>query len=59
MTKTQRSRQVSALDRLEQTLKSGVTTVKGTRDEKRPLTDSDTKRIQKEIITLKTKLKLS
>ena len=41
---------------LEKQLKNGVKTEKGTRDVKVPLTDSDMKRINKEIETLKTKV---
>jgi hypothetical protein len=41
---------------LEKQLKNGVKTEKGTRDVKIPLTDSDVKRINKEIDNLKTKV---
>jgi len=57
MTKPQRSRKERALAMLEARLESGVTTVKGTRDQKRPLTEKDIKRINKEISSLKSKLK--
>lgn len=46
----------SALARLEAQLESGEKTVKGTRDQKEPLTDKDVKRINKEIQKLKSKL---
>lgn len=49
----QRSRKSRALDMLEAQLKSGVKTEKGTRDNKIPLTESDIKRINKEIEILK------
>jgi NAD(P)H-dependent FMN reductase len=52
----QRSRQSRALSMLEHQLKSGVKTQKKTRDVKVPLTDSDKKRIIKEIDNLKTKV---
>ena len=48
-----RNRRKNALIRLEQQLKSGVKTVKF---EKQPLTESDIKRINKEIQTLKSKI---
>jgi hypothetical protein len=48
-----RSRQARALDMLEAQLKSGVKTEKKTRDVKIPLTESDIKRIKKEIEILK------
>jgi NAD(P)H-dependent FMN reductase len=51
-----RSRQSRALDMLEAQLKSGVKTEKKTMDVKVPLTDSDRKRIEKEIDILKSKL---
>jgi hypothetical protein len=57
MTRTQRIRRESALERLQDRLKSGVTTVKGTRDETRPLTDKDIKNINREIENLTQKLK--
>jgi hypothetical protein len=41
---------------LETQLKSGVKTEKGTYDVKLPLTDSDRRRIEKEIEILKSKL---
>ncbi len=41
---------------LEKQLKNGLKTEKGTQDVKVPLTDSDKKRINKEIETLKTKV---
>jgi hypothetical protein len=48
-----RSRQARALVMLEAQLKSGVKTEKKTRDVKIPLTESDIKRIKKEIEILK------
>ena len=51
----QRSRQSRALDMLQNQLKSGVRTQKGTRDVKVPLTDSDKKRIEKEMGILQSK----
>jgi len=51
-----RSRQSRALDMLEAQLKSGVKTEKKTTDVKIPLTDSDRRRIEKEIEVLKSKL---
>ena len=51
-----RSRQSRALDMLEAQLKSGVKTEKKTKDVKVPLTDSDRRRIEKEIEILKSKL---
>ena len=51
-----RSRQSRVLSMLEYQLKSGVKTQKKTRDVKAPLTDSDKKRIEKEIESLKTKV---
>lgn len=48
-----RSRQARALAMLEAQLKSGVKTEKKTRDVKIPLTESDIKRIKKEIEILK------
>lgn len=48
-----RNRRKNALIRLEQQLKSGVKTVKF---EKQPLTESDIKRINKEIQILKSKI---
>jgi NAD(P)H-dependent FMN reductase len=50
-----RSRQSRALDMLQNQLKSGVKTEKGTRDVKVPLTDSDKKRIEKEIGILQSR----
>ena len=55
-TAAKRSRQSRALDMLQNQLKSGVKTQKGTMDVKVPLTDSDKKRIVKEIENLKTKV---
>lgn len=57
MNAKQRSRKESSLKRLQEQLKSGVKTKKGTRDEKTPLTEKDIKRINKEIEVLKQKLK--
>jgi hypothetical protein len=51
-----RSRQSRALDMLEAQLKSGVKTEKKTKDVKIPLTESDRRRIEKEMETLKSKL---
>jgi NAD(P)H-dependent FMN reductase len=51
-----RSRQQRALAMLEIQLKSGVKTQKKTMDVKVPLTESDKKRIQKEIDLLKSRL---
>jgi NAD(P)H-dependent FMN reductase len=51
-----RSRQSRALDMLEAQLKSGVKTEKKTKDVKVPLTDSDRRRIEKEMEVLKSKL---
>ena len=53
----QRSRKVSTLVRLEAQLKSGVKTKKGHMVATEPLTEKDVKRINTEILTLKTKLK--
>jgi NAD(P)H-dependent FMN reductase len=55
-TAAKRSRQSRVLSMLENQLKSGVKTQKKTRDVKVPLTDSDKKRINKEIESLKTKV---
>jgi hypothetical protein len=52
----QRSRQSRALSMLEDQLKSGVKTQKKTRDVKVPLTDSDKRRIEKEMGILQSKL---
>ena len=51
-----RSRQSRALDMLQNQLKSGVKTQKGTMDVKVPLTDSDKKRIEKEMGILQSKV---
>ena len=51
-----RSRQSRALDMLEAQLMSGVKTEKKTKDVKVPLTDSDKRRIEKEMEVLKSKL---
>jgi hypothetical protein len=51
-----RSRQARALSMLEAQLKSGVKTEKGTRDTKIALTDSDVKRLNKEISILQSRL---
>ena len=53
MSQQLRSRQAKALTRLEAQLKSGV---KSTKDGNISLTDGDTKRINKEINTLKERL---
>jgi NAD(P)H-dependent FMN reductase len=55
-TAAKRSRQQRVLELFEKQLKSGVKTHKGTYDVKIPLTDSDIKRIEKEILNLKSKL---
>jgi hypothetical protein len=52
----QKSRKSRAYDMLEKQLKSGVKTQKKTTDVKVPLTDSDKKRIQKEMDNLKKKM---
>jgi hypothetical protein len=52
----QRSRQSRVLSMLEYQLKSGVKTQKKTRDVKVPLTDSDKRRIEKEMGILQSKL---
>jgi chaperonin cofactor prefoldin len=55
-TQLQKSRQSRALKMLEDQLKSGVKTQKKTFDVKVSLTESDKKRINKEIERLKAKL---
>jgi hypothetical protein len=55
-TAQKRSRQVRALEMFENQLKSGVKTQKKTHDVKIPLTDSDKKRLEKEIDILRSKL---
>ena len=55
-TTQRRSRQAGALSMLEAQLKSGVKTEKGTRDKKVDLTDSDVKRLNKEIDILRSRL---
>ena len=55
-TVAKRSRQSRVLNMLEAQLKSGVKTEKKTKDVKVPLTDSDKKRIEKEMEVLKSKL---
>jgi hypothetical protein len=55
-TSMQKSRQSRALDVLEKQLKLGTKTQKKTRDIEVPLTESDIKRIKKEIEILKGKL---
>jgi hypothetical protein len=55
-TAAKRSRQQRVLEVLEKQLKNGVKTEKGTMNTKIPLTDSDKKRIEKEINNLKTKV---
>jgi hypothetical protein len=52
----QKLRKSRAYDMLEKQLKSGVKTQKKTTDVKVPLTDSDKKRIQKEMENLKKKM---
>lgn len=54
-TSAKRSRQSRALDMLQNQLKSGVKTQKKTRDVKVPLTDSDRKRLEKDIGILQSK----
>jgi NAD(P)H-dependent FMN reductase len=54
-TAAKRSRQSRALEMLQNQLKSGVKTQKKTRDVKVPLTDSDKKRIEKEMGILQSK----
>jgi hypothetical protein len=51
-----RSRQQRSLGMLEIQLKNGIKTQKKTMDVKVPLTESDKKRIQKEIDLLKSRL---
>jgi hypothetical protein len=51
-----RSRQSRVLSMLEYQLKSGVKTQKKTRDVKVPLTDSDKRRIEKEMGILQSKV---
>jgi hypothetical protein len=55
-TSFQKSRQARVITMLETQLKSGNKTQKKTRDVKIPLTESDIKRINKEIENLKAKL---
>ena len=55
-TAAKRSRQSRALDMLQNQLKSGVKTQKGTMDVKVPLTDSDKRRIEKEMGILQSKV---
>jgi hypothetical protein len=55
-TVAKRSRQSRVLNMLEAQLKSGVKTEKKTKDVKVPLTDSDKRRIEKEMEVLKSKL---
>jgi len=55
-TTQRRSRQARALSMLEEQLKSGVKTEKGTRDKKVDLSDSDIKRLNKEIEILRNRL---
>lgn len=54
-TVAKRSRQQRVLEMLEKQLKNGVKTEKGTMDTKIPLTDSDKKRIEKEMGILQSK----
>lgn len=51
-----KQRQKDALKRLQEQLKSGVKTVKGTFDKKENLTEKDIKRINKEISILKERV---
>jgi len=55
-TLNQKSRQGRALQMLEAQLKSGVKTQKGTSDVKVELSESDRKRMNKEITNLKNKV---
>jgi len=55
-TAAKRIRQSNVLTMLEKQLKSGVKTQKKTTDVKVPLTESDIKRIKKEIDTLKSRI---
>jgi len=55
-TVAKRSRQSRVLNMLEAQLKSGVKTEKKTKDVKIPLTDSDRRRIEKEMEILKANL---
>ena len=55
-TAAKRSRQARALSMLESQLASGAKTEKGTRDNKVELTDSDKKRLNKEIGVLQGRL---
>lgn len=55
-TAPQKSRKKRALEVLETQLSNSVKTEKGTRDVKIPLTESDVKRIKKEIEILKTRI---
>lgn len=55
-TLNQKDRKSRVLEMLEAQLKSGTKTQKGTSDVKVELTDSDRKRINKEIENLKNKL---
>jgi len=55
-TAPQKSRNKRALEVLETQLSNSVKTEKGTRDVKIPLTESDVKRIKKEIEILKTRI---
>jgi len=55
-TVAKRSRQSRVLNMLEAQLKSGVKTERKTKDVKVPLTDSDRKRIEKEMEILKANL---
>ena len=52
----QKQRMQTALEVLQNQLKSGVKTEKKTFDKKVPLTEKDVKRIEKEIQNLKNKL---
>jgi NAD(P)H-dependent FMN reductase len=55
-TSAQKSRNARVLEALETQLKNGVKTQKKTTDVKIPLTESDIKRIKKEIETLKGRI---
>ena len=52
----QNERRRSALERLQSQLKSGVKPVKGTVGKTENLTEKDVKRIQAEILVLKSKI---
>ena len=49
-------RRKTSLQQLEAQLKAGTKTEKGTRNVQTPLTDSNIKRINREILTLKSRI---